>query len=117
MRFADVHVFPYSRRPGTTAHYLPDQVEPAEKRRRAVELAAVASQGFAEYRRGLRGRTRSVLWETARPAANGARVWSGLTENYVRATATTDHDLANRITSVRLLELDGKAVWAELADD
>ena len=123
MRFADVHVFPYSQRPGTTAHYLPGQVDAAEKRRRAAEMSAVAARGFTDYRNRLAGQTRPALWETARliapqdsPQSNDGSAatlrWSGLTDNYVRVTAETglDVDLANRITPARLLRLDGKAM-------
>ncbi len=114
MQFSDIHVFPYSQRPGTTAHYLPGRVADAEKRRRAAEMAAVGADGFTNYRRRLAGQTRSVLWETARPADNGAMLWNGLTDNYVRATTATGLDLANRITPARLIKLEGKAMTAEL---
>ena len=113
MRFADAHVFPYSQRPGTTASHLPGQVGAAEKRRRAAEMAAVGEEGFAHYRNDLAGQTRPVLWETARPVADGAAMrWSGLTDNYVRVIAESALDLANRITPARLVRLDGKAMLA-----
>ena len=113
LRFADIHVFPYSRRPGTTAHHLPGQVEAAEKRRRAAEMAEVAAASFANYRSALAGQTRRVLWETGHATDGPRMVWSGLTENYVRVTARTDAELANRITPARLIRLAGKAMLAE----
>ena len=111
--FADCHVFPYSQRPGTTAHYLPEQVDPREKRRRAAEMSAAAEQGFLAYRQGMAGQTRRVLWETARPADEGLLAWSGLTDNYVRVSTRTSYDLANCITPARLTGLDGKVMRAE----
>ena len=111
--FADCHVFPYSKRPGTTAHHLPGQVEPGEKRRRAAEMTEAAAVGFTGYRYGLLGQMRAVLWETARPVDNGPPLWSGLTDNYVRVSTRTDDDLANRITPARLTALDGKVMHAE----
>ena len=125
MRFADLHIFPYSPRPGTTAYYLPEPVSAGEKRRRAGELAAVCAAAFAEYRSGLLGQTRPVLWETARPpapadsdgsAGGAAMLWSGLTDNYIRVTATTDANLANRITPARLVGLEGKTMRAALPE-
>ena len=116
MRFADMHVFPYSQRPGTTANYLSGQVDAAQKRRRAAEMSAVAEEAFADYRNRLAGQTRPVLWETARPASNGTAMrWSGLTDNYVRVAAETNRNLANRITPARLLRPEGKAMLATLA--
>ena len=111
--FADCHVFPYSQRPGTTAHYLPGQVDPREKRRRAAEMSAAAEQGFWAYREGMVGQTRRVLWETARPVDDGSPVWSGLTDNYVRVSTQTGDDLANCITPARLAGLDGKVMRAQ----
>ena len=111
--FADCHVFPYSQRPGTTAHYLPEQVDPREKRRRAAEISEAAEKGFLAYREGLAGQTRQVLWETARPANEGLLTWSGLTDNYVRVSTWTGDDLANCITPARLAGLDGKVMRAE----
>ena len=111
--FADCHVFPYSQRPGTTAHYLPGQVDPREKRRRAAEMSEAAEKGFLAYREGLTGQTRRVLWETARPVDGGLPMWSGLTDNYVRVSTWTSDDLTNRITPARLAGLDGKVMRAK----
>ena len=113
MSFSDCHVFPYSQRPGTTAHYLPGQVDPREKRRRAAEMSDAAERGFVAYRQGMVGQTRRVLWETARPVDDGLPVWSGLTDNYVRVSTQTGDDLADRITPARLAGLDGKVMCAE----
>ena len=126
MGFADLHIFPYSPRPGTTAYYLPGPVAAGEKRRRAGELAEICAAAFAEYRRRMVGQTRPVLWETARPPADavdtgsgsdaGAMVWSGLTDNYIRVTTTTPADLANRITPTRLVALAGKTMRGTLPE-
>ena len=116
LKFADAHVFPYSRRPGTSAHYMPDQVPPPDKRRRAAELTAAAAVGFQEFRAGMKGRVRPVLWETARPAGDGTMLWSGLTDNYVRVSAESGAELGNTITSARLGELSGKALSAKVAE-
>ncbi len=131
--FADMHVFRYSQRPGTTAAHLPHQVSPDEKRRRAAEMLAVAERGFIDYRNGMVGQRRSTLWETARAvgwpevqdpshdAASGgnsqpALSWSGLTDNYVRVTAISARDLRNHITDAQLVKLDGKSVVATIPD-
>ena len=113
MKFSDMHVFPYSQRPGTTANYLPDQVSAEEKRRRVAEMISVAADGFDAYRREMVGQIRPVLWETARAAESGETMrWSGLTDNYVRVTVNTDRYLGNCITRARLASLDGKSMIA-----
>ena len=114
MQFADMHVFPYSQRPGTSAHHFAAQVGAEEKRRRAGEMAAVAVRTHGAYRRGLLGEVRNVLWETARAQDDGQPVWRGLTDNYVRVNVATGQDLTNRIMPARLIAVSGKAMIAEL---
>ncbi len=117
MSFADIHVFPYSPRPGTTAYHNPDQVNPDEKRHRAADMHTVASEAFCRYRNGILGQSRPVLWETVREGSEqGPARWSGLTDNYVRVNAFTSQDLRNRITSARLERFDGKHVLATISD-
>ena len=108
MQFSDLHLFPYSPRPGTSAAYFGGQVAETDKRERMAQLLALAAESRREFRRGQLGRTESALWERA--AAGG--VWHGLTGNYLRVCAVADRPLANRITDVRLDSLDGDRVWA-----
>ena len=111
MEFADIHVFPYSRRPGTTADHLPGQAPPDEKRARVAEMNSTATTAFTNYRNSVVGHVRPVLWETGRPQSDGSAVrWSGLTDHYVRVHTDVERDLANSITDARLVELDGKSV-------
>jgi threonylcarbamoyladenosine tRNA methylthiotransferase MtaB len=81
-----LHVFPFSRRPGTAAADLPDQVSPEDRERRAAILRALGREKAAAFRERHLGRTVRVLIE-GRPGR--AR---GLTGNYlkvvVRATAS-----------------------------
>ena len=112
LKFADAHVFPYSRRPGTSAHHMPDQVAPPVKRRRAAELVDAAEVGFQEFRVRMQGKVRPVLWETAKPVGDGTMLWSGLTDNYVRVSAQGGPELRNIITAARLGELTGRTVTA-----
>ena len=62
--FADLHVFPYSRRPGTKADAMPDQCSAAVKSRRAAEASAVAAAMRARYLEQNIGRELQVLFES-----------------------------------------------------
>jgi len=62
--FADMHVFPYSRRPGTPADTMPGQLSRAVKDRRAAEAAAVGRRMRDEFMQSNIGSTLSVLFET-----------------------------------------------------
>lgn len=61
--FADVHVFPYSPRPGTPAAAMPGQVPDAVKQQRARRAKAAAAQTRAAYLSGFAGARLRVLWE------------------------------------------------------
>jgi len=113
-RFTGLHVFPYSTRPGTTAAYLEPKVEAREKRRRMDKMLALAREQGHSYRRSLLGTTRPVLWETSRSVA-GDRVWSGLTDDYVRVATVSPQPLYNRITPTVLERQEGEMVWGRIA--
>ncbi|MDW8317692.1 MAG: tRNA (N(6)-L-threonylcarbamoyladenosine(37)-C(2))-methylthiotransferase MtaB [Anaerolineae bacterium] len=116
MRFAHVHVFPYSPRAGTAAARFPDQVPVEERRRRVDAVETVAAATGEEVRRAFLGQVRPVLWEQVEPANGAGPVWQGLTDNYLRVhtTAPPHLDLANRITPARLLALEAGSIRAEL---
>jgi threonylcarbamoyladenosine tRNA methylthiotransferase MtaB len=99
--FARVHVFPYSRRKGTAAALMREQVPEAVKRARTQRLLALAQELRADFEGRLEGRVMAVLWESARPAGDGF-LCEGLTDNYVRVFAHSNAELSNRIVPVRL---------------
>lgn len=62
-RFADMHIFPYSRRPGTPAAEMPGQLPNAVKEARSHRAIAVAQEMSETYRRSLTGTVQAVLVE------------------------------------------------------
>ncbi len=118
MGFAHLHVFPYSPRPGTAAARMPDQVPDAVKRERSAIMRELDVRAGRAARRSQLGRVRPVLWEgEGRNAAEpGHRVWTGLTDHYLRVLTLvpSDVNLHNRITPVRLTRLEGDALWGEV---
>ena len=62
-RFADMHIFPYSRRPGTPAAEMPGQLPNAVKEERSRRAIAVAQEMSETYRRSLTGTVQAVLVE------------------------------------------------------
>ena len=112
MDFSDIHVFPYSPRPGTSAFLLKNRVTDKNRKQRVVEMGEIGAEGFRRFRLGLLGSRRPVLWESRLPAkfhaethkasANG---WSGLTDNYIRVHAESAADLRNTVTEATLSNL------------
>jgi threonylcarbamoyladenosine tRNA methylthiotransferase MtaB len=110
--FSRLHVFRYSRRPGTPAASFPDQTPAAVSGRRSDQMQKVGNWLSRRFREGMLGRTLPVLWETRDGAAGR---WSGLTDNYVRVVMESNADRHNQIDMVRLMRLEGDdAMYGEL---
>jgi threonylcarbamoyladenosine tRNA methylthiotransferase MtaB len=117
MRFAHVHVFPYSPRAGTAAARFGGHAAPGLRRQRVAAMAAVAARVGESVRRSFLGQVRPVLWEQLEHDGHGAgNTWTGLTDNYLRvqAAAPSDLDLINQITPARLLTLEAGTIRAAL---
>lgn len=94
--FADMHIFPYSRRPGTPADKMPGQLGNAVKEQRSREAIALAEALRREYLEGLEGSVQSVLFEEAQgPYATGHA------PNYMKVYVESP-DLHNEIRDVRI---------------
>jgi threonylcarbamoyladenosine tRNA methylthiotransferase MtaB len=99
MNFARIHVFSYSPRPGTRAAGMPRPVDDRLKRERSRKMLALGRACIRNFRKGFLGKTLMVLWEK-----ETGGVWSGLTDNYIRAYTTSDRDLTNQLLPVKLAE-------------
>jgi threonylcarbamoyladenosine tRNA methylthiotransferase MtaB len=99
-RFAKVHVFPFSPRPGTEAEGLPGPVPPEEKKLRTERMLALAARAEVDFRRAHLGRRETVLWEHPRDGMG-----HGLTDNYIRVLCPDGAGLWNRFSEVELVEL------------
>ncbi|MEX0750806.1 MAG: tRNA (N(6)-L-threonylcarbamoyladenosine(37)-C(2))-methylthiotransferase MtaB [Dehalococcoidia bacterium] len=106
MGFAQMHVFPYSKRSGTVAARLPDQVPHDVKHARMQRMLAVAPESRRAFLDQFAGRVMPVLWERSRGDANGAPAWDGLTDNYIRVTARSHRELRNQLTVARLVTVN-----------
>ena len=106
--FAEMHIFPYSRRPGTPADKMPGQHPNAVKEERSHRAIAVAEEMTAAYRRSLIGTTVEVLFEEP---SNG--FFTGHAPNYVRIYAEGT-DLHNKLASVKITSVFRDGVLGEI---
>ena len=97
--FADMHIFPYSRRPGTPADKMPGQHNNATKDQRSRDAIAVAAEMNLAYRENLIGTVQEVLFEEK----NGDH-FTGHAPNYVKIYASGEN-LHNEIRQVRITGL------------
>ena len=108
MRFAAMHVFPYSVRPGTLAAKMPEQVDPRVREERAARASAVAEEMHRDFLRGQIGKEVSVLFEQEKDGR-----WYGHAPNYTEVSVTGSC-LHNECRPVRLTETDGDTLKGEL---
>ena len=97
--FADMHIFPYSRRPGTPADKMPGQHNNATKEARSRAAIAVAEEMSRAYREKLIGTKLEVLFEET-----DGEYFTGHAPNYVKVYAEGEK-LHNEIREVTVLEV------------
>jgi threonylcarbamoyladenosine tRNA methylthiotransferase MtaB len=103
--FARLHCFRYSPRARTAAARLPGQLPPPVKQERMSRLLALGEELSLAFRREHAGTVRPVLWESERPAEDGAgSLWHGHTDNYIPVYGIGT-GLLNRVTPVELGEV------------
>ncbi len=102
IEFSRLHVFPYSRRPGTAATKMEGQVLPQVKKERSRRLIELGRQLSFTYHQQYDNRTATVLWETTTGSDNHEMQWMGYTTNYIRVKVQGSVDLFNQITSTHL---------------
>lgn len=106
--FAQIHVFPYSVRPGTKAETMPGQVPKAEKARRAHEVQRAADEMRYAYLERQIGRTLPTLFETWE---NG--LWTGHSDNYCTVTVRGEN-LRGLVRNVKISGIDGENLVGDL---
>ena len=109
-RLARLHVFPYSRRRGTRADSLPDQLTETVKRDRARRLIEIGNKLEEDYVKSLEGSEAEVLFET-RTGENECEGYSG---SYVRVRAEAE---PGEIKTVRLERAEGTVIYGKAAKE
>ena len=94
IRPAFIHVFPYSKRPGTPAATMPDQVSESVKKQRVAVLEEMCRRFHEDFVRQNRGIRSKVLWESKEKDGT----MGGYTGNYIRITRPFDAALSGKIT-------------------
>ena len=97
--FADMHIFPYSRRPGTPADKMPGQLSNAVKEDRSRRAITVAEEMSRAYRESFVGTTLEVLFEEPE-----GEYFTGHTPNYIKVYCKGE-DLHNQMKAVKVTGL------------
>ena len=107
--FSAMHIFPYSKRPGTPAAKLSGQVLNAVKEERAHRAAQIARTMQDTYLDSWVGETVPVLFEEEKGG-----LWRGHTTRYCEVTVQSAQPLHNQLRQVRLTGRDGGALQGVL---
>jgi threonylcarbamoyladenosine tRNA methylthiotransferase MtaB len=103
------HVFPYSKRKGTTASKLTDQIQTSVKKERVRTLMLLGDAKLDDFCRNMIGHQMEVLFEQVQDG-----LWEGYSSNYLRVRVRSNWDLKNQIYPVLLKEMLGGKLFGEI---
>ena len=104
--FAGLHVFRYSKRPGTGAARMRGHVSQAVKKARSAQMIALAESMQQRYAERFAGTVRPVLWEHVAGATEAGFINVGYTDNYIRMSCVHPRPLSGQIIPTRLTWYD-----------
>ena len=103
IHFYEMHIFKYSKRKGTKAAVMSDQVPEEQKAKRSAILLAMEQTMSEEYRRYYIGKEVRVLLEEEMEY-NGEKYYTGYTKEYVKLAVKTDKNLENQFVTGTVTE-------------
>ena len=108
VNFAGGHVFPFSKRNGTVAAKMTNQLTNEEKHNRSKKLIEVFENLEEEYYKSFIGKTATVLVETSKD-----NLLTGHTDNYLKVSFNSTDNLINKFVSVKLTEYNNGILFGE----
>ena len=101
IHFYEMHIFKYSKRKGTRAAVMPDQIDEQIKAARSEKLIALGHDMSKEFRKFYIGKNEEVLFEE-KAVIGDKEYFVGYTNEYVKVAKETDENLENQIVSGRI---------------
>ncbi len=108
MGYADMHIFPYSRRKGTKADLMEGHLEPSVISNRAKIMQILAQKMKKDYQEHYLNKEMLVLVEQ-----NKKGLWIGHTTNYLEVIFQSDLELTNKVVLVKLENIQKDAVYGK----
>ena len=106
VNFYETHIFKYSKRQGTKAAVMPNQVPEPEKTKRSNMLLALDERNRKAYEEQFSGKETEILVE-GQMEKDGKTYWIGHTKEYIRLAILSDENLSGRLLKVTV----GKDAW------
>lgn len=101
IHFYEMHIFKYSKRKGTSAAVMPDQIDEQIKAARSEKLIALGHDMSKEFRKFYIGKNEEVLFEE-KAVIGDKEYFVGYTKEYVKVAKETAENLENQIVSGRI---------------
>ena len=95
IRLYETHIFKYSKRQGTRAAVMPNQVDEQIKALRSDRLIALGEENRLAFEENWMGREAEILFEEKNTIA-GKEYFTGYTKEYIRAAILADRDYSNK---------------------
>jgi threonylcarbamoyladenosine tRNA methylthiotransferase MtaB len=115
MQFSEMHVFPYSKRTGTPAARMEDQIDEEIKNARVHELIDLSERMQLAYAKKFVGQVLEVIPERTYKGDPGSGLMMGYSDNYLQLVFPGSEDMIGRVTRVKLLEPGVNENTGELA--
>lgn len=110
--FLKVHTFQYSKRKGTAAALMDNQIAPQIKKQRSAALISKAEEVSRNFMSSCIGETRQVLFEEL-----SKDKITGYTDNYIKVYADADEKYLNKLCDVRITGLVYDGVSCEIIEE
>ena len=101
IKFYKIHTFKYSKRKGTVAEKMPNQISPEKQEKRSKKIIELSNQMQKAYNNNYIGKEVKVLFEEKE-----GKYYKGHTPNYMMIKLKTDEELENKIETVRIQEIE-----------
>ncbi len=103
-KFSELHVFPYSKRTGTPAARMEDQVDENVKNERVHRLIALSDQLAKEYASQYENEVLEIIPEEAFKETEEENMFVGYTDNYMKVVFKGTEDMIGKIVKVKILK-------------
>ncbi|MFT0800111.1 tRNA (N(6)-L-threonylcarbamoyladenosine(37)-C(2))-methylthiotransferase MtaB [Bacillus swezeyi] len=103
-KFSELHVFPYSKRTGTPAARMDDQIDENLKNERVHKLIALSDQLAKEYASGYDGDVLEIIPEEPFTETGKDNLFVGYTDNYMKVVFEGSEDMIGKLVKVKILK-------------
>src|SRR5690606_38969193 len=101
-KFSELHVFPYSKRTGTPAARMEDQVSEDVKHDRVRRLIALSDQLAKEYASQFEGELLEMIPEERYKDDPNSGLYVGYTDNYLKVKVPANKEMVGKLVKVKL---------------